>query len=142
MFLATRPTGPQHLARFQQPPFKDDVARTGWSWGATAPDFDNDGDADLYVANGFISGDTCRDYCTNFWRRDIYLGDSNDNAALDNLFSQWARLGEMSWNGFEHNVLLMNEGGAGFLNVAHLMDVAFEFDSRNVVGDDLDRDGK
>ena len=144
MFFAAAPDAPnsEAPARFVQPAYRDEVARTGWSWGASAPDFDNDGDPDLYVANGFISGRTCRDYCTNFWRRDIYLGDSKEDPVMDNLFQQQAILGDGSWNGFEHNVLFMNEGGAAFLNVAHLMGAAFEFDSRNVVGDDLDGDGK
>ncbi|MCS1407454.1 MAG: hypothetical protein M2R45_00612 [Verrucomicrobia subdivision 3 bacterium] len=34
------------------------VARTGWSWDATALDFDDDGDQDICVANGFISDDS------------------------------------------------------------------------------------
>ena len=141
MFLATPPSG-SGPARFQQPPFRDDVARTGWSWGTSSPDFDNDGDPDIYVANGFKSGTTCRDYCTTYWRRDIYLGSSKEDPVMRNLFVQHGPTGEISWNGFEHNVLFMNEGGKRFLNVAHLMGVAFEFDSRNVVSDDLDGDGK
>jgi hypothetical protein len=36
----------------------------------------------------------------------------------------------------------MNEGGKGFINVAHLMGVAYEFDSRGVIADDFDGDGK
>jgi hypothetical protein len=129
-------------AAFVQPKYRDDVARTGWSWGATSPDFDNDGDPDLYIANGNISGTTCRDYCTTYWRRDIYLGNSKSDPVLQNLFYEHGMGGQESWNGFEHNVLFMNEGGKGFVNVAHLMGVAFEFDSRNVIGDDFDGDGK
>ena len=128
--------------RYEQPDFRDDVARTGWSWGTTSPDFDNDGDPDLYVANGHLSGTTCRDYCTTYWRRDIYFGDSNENPALHDLFFKHGMGAGESWNGFEHNVLYMNEGGRGFLNVAHLFGVAFEFDSRNVISDDFDADGK
>jgi hypothetical protein len=47
-----------------------------------------------------------------------------------------------SWNGYEHNVLLMNRGERGFLDVAFLMGVAFEFDARAVVSDDLNGDGR
>jgi hypothetical protein len=130
------------IARYVQPAFKDEVARTGWSWGASAPDFDNDGDNDIFIANGHISSATCRDYCTTFWRRDIYVGTSKEDPAIRNLFKHRGLTNEMSWNGFEHDVLFMNEGGKSFLNVAHLMGVAFEFDSRNVISDDLDGDGK
>ena len=61
---------------------------------------------------------------------------------MKNLFTTHGMTEEMSWNGFEHNVLFMNEGGNRFVNIAHLVGVAFEFDSRNVVSDDFDGDGK
>jgi hypothetical protein len=128
--------------RYVQPAFRDDVARTGWSWGTTSPDVDNDGDPDIYVANGNISGVTCRDYCTTYWRRDIYFGNSSENPVLHGLFFDHGMRSEESWNGFEHNVLYLNEGGRGFVNVAHLFGVAFEYDARNVISDDLDGDGK
>ena len=72
--------------RFVEPVFKDQVARTGWSWGSTSADFDNDGDPDLYVANGHISGKTTRDYCTRFWCHDIYTNKSLPDFGLDQLF--------------------------------------------------------
>src|SRR6185369_1540959 len=37
---------------FEQTSMNDFVARTGWSWGCAAGDFDNDGFPDLYIANG------------------------------------------------------------------------------------------
>jgi hypothetical protein len=136
MYLATD-TG------FEQAAFNDSVARSGWSWGSTSFDFDNDGDRDVYVANGHISANSAKDYCTMFWRHDIYMGDSSANAALEQFFeSTHTLLSEISWNGFEHNCLFMNEERRGFLEVGYLMDVAFEFDARGVVGDDLDADGK
>jgi hypothetical protein len=49
---------------------------------------------------------------------------------------------QMSWNGFEHNCLFMNESGRGFLRVDFLMGVSIEADSRNVVSDDFDGDGR
>ena len=127
---------------FKQPTFKDDVARTGWSWGTSAPDFDNDGDPDIFVANGHLSGTTCRDYCTTYWRRDVYLASSREDAVYKELFAKHGMTNQVSWNGFEHDVLFMNEGGKSFLNVAHLMGVAFEFDSRGVISEDFNGDGK
>jgi hypothetical protein len=129
--------------RLRQAPFNDQVARTGWSWGSTSFDFDNDGDCDIYVGNGHISRGSCKDYCTHFWRHDIYVGNSKPDpvvAALQVIGPK--KFNTMSWNGYEHNCLLMNESGEGFLNVAFLMGTAFEFDSRSVVSDDLDGDGR
>ena len=39
-----------------------------------------------------------------------------------------------SWNGFEHNVFYLNLPGEGLVNVAFLLDVSHEFDSRVVGG--------
>ena len=47
----------------------------------------------------------------------------------------------MSWNGYEHNHLLLNKEGKDFLNIAFLMGVAFEFDARGVISEDIDNDG-
>ena len=131
--------------RFVASPHSADVARTGWSWGTTAFDFDLDGDRDIYVANGFRSGESSQDYCTNYWTHDIYTGDSNANPQLATFFADSMsdlNANAISWNGYEHNSLLMNRGDGGFMNVAHLFGVAFEYDSRAVVGADLDRDGR
>ena len=127
----------------EQAAFNNQVARTGWSWGCTALDFDNDGDRDLYIANGNISSKSCKDYCTTFWRHDIFDANSKNNDGLKLFFTENHRqMKTVSWNGYEHNVLYMNEGGRGFANVAWLMGMAHEYDSRSIVSNDLDADGR
>ncbi len=127
-------------------PLKDQVARTGWAWGSAAVDFDNDGDEDLYIANGHISRKSCRDYCTTYWRHDIYTGTSQTNRVISSMFTETLKpLDTISWNGFEHNVLFMNElsaTGQQYLNVGWVMGVAFEFDARSVLSEDWDGDGR
>ena len=121
------------------------VARTGWTWGTTAFDFDNDGDPDLFAANGHQSGVSTEDYCSNFWSHDLYDGVSEPDPVLAKLFleeSQGLRSGEQSWDGYQKNHLLMNRGGEGFVDVAFLLGVADQFDSRSAVSVDLDRDGR
>ena len=124
--------------------FNDQIAQSGWSWGTSSFDFDNDGDEDIFVANGHISGKSIQDYCTVFWRHDIYTDDSQDNVGRENMFDfvmSPLQETDISWNGYEHKVLWMNEEGARFTNVAYLLGVAFEYDARAVVTDDLDGDG-
>lgn len=130
--------------RFVEPDFRDRVARTGWSWGVAELDFDNDGDRDIYVGNGHISGPSARDYCSVFWRHDIYTGTSSPDTKLHSLFleTQQSFQAQGSWNGYEHNRLLMNQAGAGFVEVGFLLGLAQEFDTRNVVADDIDADGR
>ncbi|MBM3837852.1 MAG: CRTAC1 family protein [Verrucomicrobia bacterium] len=130
---------------FQQTHLSGLVARSGWSWGGTSGDFDNDGDLDLYVANGHISGRSARDYEPEFWQHDIYLGGSKNDPALERYF-QSVRMryqgAGLSYGGFEKNRLYLNEAGKSFLEAAHLLGVSLEEDCRNVVSDDLDGDGK
>ncbi|MEE3175893.1 MAG: CRTAC1 family protein [Verrucomicrobiota bacterium] len=127
-----------------QPSFTTGAARSGWSWGCAATDFDLDGDTDLYVANGHISGKSAKDYCTRFWCHDLYTGNSKPNEAIDSLFKTELLSGlgrDFSWNGFEHNAMFINLPNKGFLNASFLLGTAFEYDSRAVIAADLDENG-
>jgi hypothetical protein len=128
---------------FIKAPFNDQIARTGWSWGTSTFDFDNDGDKDIFVANGHYSGESTQDYCTTFWRHDIYEG-GEENVAKDILFqveSTDLREADISWNGYEHKVLYLKHNGE-YVDIAYLMGVAFEYDARAVVSEDIDADGR
>ena len=129
---------------FTQPKFTASAARSGWSWGCTATDFDLDGDTDLYVVNGHISGNSAKDYCTRFWCHDLYTGNSKPNTVLDDLFQTELLSGlgkDFSWNGFEHNAMYLNQSGKDFLNAGFLLGSAFEYDSRSVLATDMDENG-
>ena len=140
----------RRATRYVQTSLNRNVARAGWTWGCTAADFDNDGDDDLYVANGHISGKSATDYCTRYWCHDIYTGNSQENADISQLLSDKFRpqhlrglgTGRISWNGYEKNRLLMNLGGRDFVDVGFLMGTGFEDDCRSVVAADLDGDGR
>ncbi len=134
----------QGKGTFRQPEFRDSVARSGWSWGTTSFDFDSDGDMDVYVANGHQTGSTTKDYCTRFWCHDIYTGDSKENPVIASLFD--TTFGEairtLSWDGYQKNHLFMNQSGEDFVNVAFLMNVGLIDDSRAVISDDFNGDGR
>ena len=130
---------------FRQGALSLTVARTGWSWGCSALDFDNDGFPDLYIANGHETKETVRDYESEFWLHDIYVGNSRDDLAAFAYFQakQARTRGQgVSYGGYEKNRLLWNQRGESFLEIGYLMGVALEKDSRNVVADDLDGDGR
>lgn len=131
--------------QFVQPEFKEQVARTGWTWGATSLDFDNDADQDIYVANGHSSGKSTKDHCTHFWCHDIYDATSDPNPAIRELTSEvhanYINRTE-SWDGYQKNTLLMNQQGNGFESIAYLMGIGHQYDGRAVVSDDFDADGR
>jgi hypothetical protein len=120
------------------------VARTGWSWGCTATDFDADGFPDIYIANGHDSRASVRDYETEFWLHDIYVGTSQENYLAEAYFKEKeARTRGRGWSygGYEKNRFFLNDGGTNFTEVAYLLGIALEVDSRNVVAKDLNGDG-
>jgi hypothetical protein len=126
-------------------PLSHTITNSGWSWGASAFDFENDGYPDVYVANGLESRQSVTDYEPEFWLHDSLVGRSQEDSAVylyfKSKFSRTRGRGH-SYGGYEKNRLYLNQGGASFLEAAHLLGVALEQDSRNVVTDDLDGDGR
>lgn len=123
----------------------DSLARSGWSWGCAAADFDNDGFPDVYIGNGLESRETVHDYDAEYWLHDRYVGRATaDPAAYWYFRSKFARTRGRhdSYGGYEKNRLYLNQGGERFVEVGHLAGVALEQDSRNVVAEDLDGDGR
>lgn len=158
-----RPERPDYLAAIpdmirgnklllQQPDgtFRDRAAelgvdRTGWSWGCTAADFDNDGRPDLAIANGHETRQSVREYEPEFWLHDLYVADSREDPVVAQYFAakiNRLRGGGLSYGGWEQNRLFLNRGPAGFTEVAHLLGVALTEDSRNLAAADLDGDGR
>jgi hypothetical protein len=130
---------------FAQTAMNDSIARTGWSWGCSAFDFDNDGFPDVYIANGHESKQTVRDYESEFWLHDIYVDDSVDDFTATTYFtSKYARTRGSGWSygGYEKKRLYLNRRGESFVEIGHLMGVALQEDSRCAVADDLDGDGR
>lgn len=135
-----------YLARadggFAEPPYKDAVARTGWSWGSVSFDFDNDGDDDIYVANGHVSGKSTEDYCSNFWCHDIYLLPGVEGNEMKSYLDAIPNRAQISWDGFQVNSLLVNQAGQGFQDLGYMLDAGFDYDSRQAIATDLDLDGR
>lgn len=138
-----------YLARpqggFEQTALSDSLARSGWSWGCTAFDWDNDGFPDVYIANGLETRQSVREYESEFWLHDIFIGDGVDDATASRYFmDKFSRTRGKGWSygGYEKNRLYWNQQGDSFLEIGSLAGVALEQDSRNVVADDLDGDGR
>ena len=135
----------QNNLRYEQTSLSDSIARSGWSWGCGVLDFDNDGFQDVYIANGLESRQSVKDYESEYWLHDAYIGRSNEDSAaylyFGSKFSRTRGRGH-SYGGYEKNRFFLNQGGESFTEIGHLLGVALEEDSRNVVADDLDADGR
>lgn len=131
--------------KFAETALSATVARTGWSWGCTAFDLEDDGWVDLYIGNGLESNASVTEYDSEYWLHDKYVGLTNAGSATDLYFkSKFSRTRGRthSYGGHEKNRFFLNLRGKEFLEAGYLMGVALPEDSRNVVSDDLDGDGK
>jgi hypothetical protein len=130
---------------FTQTRLNDSIARSGWSWGCSAFDFDNDGFPDVHIANGLQSNRSVRDYEGEFWLHDLFVEEAVDDVTASQYFirkNTRTRGSGWSYGGYERNRLFLNQEGDSFIEIGHLAGVSLDQDSRNVVSDDLDGDGR
>ena len=111
------------------------VCDTGWAWGAKFFDMENDGDLDLYVANGFLNGEK-GDYL------DVLLPALWNNEGEDpSKAAKWPPLMGRGIAAREKNVLFVNDGGTGFKRVQD-GPLSIPSESRGVFTGDFDNDGR
>jgi len=99
----------------------------------------------VYIANGLESRQSVQDYEPEFWLHDIFVDESIDDPTATRYFmDKFSRTRGRGWSygGYEKNRLYLNRNGQSFLEIGYLVGVALEQDSRNVVADDLDGDGR
>jgi hypothetical protein len=107
---------------------------TGWGWGAKFVDYDNDGWADLYVMNGWISAgkeDYVPDIFAMVTRPGVDLADARN----------WPPIGNKSLSGYERKRLFHNVGGV-FKEEASRHGLDSLKDGRGIAVADFDNDGR
>jgi enediyne biosynthesis protein E4 len=119
------------LGRFQQAAGGGVIADAGWAWGAQLGDLDNDGRNELFIVNGYVSGDRDRSY---------WYAASKIAGAYGRVFEDaraWPAIGTASLSGYERSRVLVNRGLAGWSDVASQVGVTDEYDGRAVALVDL-----
>ena len=118
------------LGRFQQGA-QGVIVDAGWAWGAQLGDLDNDGRNELFIVNGYVSGDRSRSY----WYAMSKIAGANGNVFED--ARTWPAIGTASLSGYERSRVLVNRGLAGWSDVAAAAGVTDEYDGRAVALADL-----
>ena len=118
----------------------------GWSWSCASWDFDNDGWADLYVANGFVSGANRYDLQSFFWRQVAQRSLTSAGATPDYELA-WNAVNELvrsdySWSGYQRNVFFSNNRDGTFSDVSGVLGLDLIDDCRAYALSDFDHDGR
>ncbi|MGA8090266.1 MAG: tetratricopeptide repeat protein [Terracidiphilus sp.] len=117
-----------------------------WSWSSNSWDLDHDGYADLYVANGYLSGTQRADLASFFWRQ--VVAKSSENSTPAPAYERgWQAINELvrsdnTWHGYARNVMFANNRDGTFTEVSGAVGLDFLEDSRAFALADLDHDGR
>ncbi len=118
----------------------------GWNWGSSAWDVDHDGFPDLYVANGFISGQKKEDLSGFYWRQ--VAARSLDSGSKSQLYAEaWSAINEFirsdyTWSGYQRNNFYLNNRNGTFTEAAGVLGLDCIEDSRSFALSDFDGDGR
>lgn len=120
---------------FSDVSFETNVYDGGWCWAGRFWDYDNDGDLDLMVANGYISGDKDYEYFTDLAIEVTKPGFNPRDAQM------WPDLGNKTFAGYEPSRVWRNEGNEVFTEVAAGIGLDDIGDGRGLAIADFDNDG-
>jgi hypothetical protein len=115
--------------------FETNVYDAGWAWAGRFWDYDNDGDLDIMVANGYISADPSDEYFTKLARTVTKPGFDPIDA------HNWPEMGQSTFAGYEPKRVFRNEGNETFKEVAEELGLADKGDGRGLAIADFDNDG-
>lgn len=122
------------------------VENGGWAWASDFFDFDRDGWEDLYIVNGYITGDRSLDLESFQWR-DVAGNSPLDATRSRNYQEGWRRLDRMmqesglSTHGAERKRFYVNAGGTSFVDASAVSGLDFADDGRAFAILDFDNDG-
>ena len=107
----------------------------GWSFGAQFSDFNNDGNQDIFLTNGYVSLSRTRSYWYDFAK--VAVG----NGTIIGDAKNWPAFDGRSLSGYQEKRVWLNDGAGRFEDVARAVGVADRHDGRAVAVGDLWNNG-
>ena len=107
----------------------------GWSFGAQFGDLNNDGYLDVYLVNGYVSGNPRTSYWYDF--SEITGG----NARIISDAKNWPAMNGRSLSGYEQKRLWLNGGDGRFTEVSQAVGATDTYDGRAIALADLENRG-
>lgn len=102
-----------------------------WGYGGPFVDLNNNGNLDLYVANGYVSAEPGTDYWYDFAK----VVGGNRNIIID--AANWPAMEGRTFSGYQRNKIWLNDGAGRFREVARAVGGELDLDSRAVAYADL-----
>ncbi len=106
----------------------------GWSFGAQFGDLNNDGHLDLFLANGYVSGDK-----SSYWYD--YSKVAGGNSSIISDAANWPPMNNRNLSGNQAKHLWINDGNGNFTEVAQAVGATDRFDGRAVALADFRNNG-
>lgn len=106
-----------------------------WGYGGLFVDLNNDGNLDLYVANGYVSDEPGTDYWYDYSR----VVGGNRNIIID--ANNWPAMDGRTFSGYQTNKIWLSDGAGRFREVAGVVGGALNLDSRSIAYADLNGTG-
>jgi hypothetical protein len=103
----------------------------GWSFGAQFGDLNNDGTLDLYLTNGYVSGEKG----SNYWYDFSKIAGGHSTIIAD--AAHWPPMQGRSLSGYQQKKVWINDGAGRFTEVAQVIGASDTFDGRSVAQADL-----
>jgi enediyne biosynthesis protein E4 len=102
-----------------------------WGYGGQFVDLNNNGNLDLYVANGYVSAEPNTDY----WYDYAKVVGGHRNIIIDAV--NWPAMNNRTFSGYQTNKIWLNDGAGRFREVANVVGGALNLDSRSIAYADL-----
>ncbi len=125
---------------FEDTTFSQHVEFGRWAWSSGGHDFDNDGNAEIFITCGMLTNTSMTDLMSFFWRQVVAKSPVTRKPSIAyqngwNALNQFVRE-EYSWSGHEPNVLHVKRGDR-YYDHSGISGLDFADDSRAFRGDGL-----